>query len=432
MSKIKAIKAREILDSRGNPTIEAEVYLSNGIKGSAQVPSGASTGKKEALELRDNDLSRYMGKGVLKAVDNVEHQIQPILINKSADNQRTIDDILIQLDGTENKSNLGANATLAVSLAVARAAANHHKLELYQYLQHIFFYGQYEANNSRQINVLKSVFMPKPLINIINGGVHADNNLSIQEFMIVPIGATSFKEALRFAVEVFNALKIILKQHKLVTSIGDEGGFAPNLKSHEQAMDYILLAVKETGLVVGKDVALALDVAANEFFKQNHYAVEGKQLSSQMFIEKLCNLVNNYPIISIEDGLAEDDLSGWQVLTKKLGSKIQLVGDDLFVTNPKIFKDILHKNPKGDNIANAILIKPNQIGTLSETLTTIELAKHHGYNYIISHRSGDTEDSFIADLAVATGASQIKTGSICRSERTAKYNRLLQIEQMTL
>ena len=427
MDKIKAIKAREILDSRGNPTIEVEVFLGN-VSGIAKVPSGASVGKKEALELRDNDSKRYMGKGVLKAVTNIEHKIQPILLNMPADDQSSIDNLLIQLDGTENKSHLGANAILAVSLAVARASACLHKLELYRYLQNIFNFGHYSQQRNDTSKSKEPFFMPIPLINIINGGVHADNNLSVQEFMIAPIGAPNFKEAMRFSVETFYALKSILKQHKLSTSVGDEGGFAPNLKSHEQAMDYILLAINEVGLQINKDIAIALDVAANEFFEDNHYVIEDKKLSTEQFINKLTTWFNNYPIISIEDGLAEDDLIGWKELTKQLGHKTQLIGDDLFVTNPKIFENIL----KQESIANAILIKPNQVGTLSETFSTINLAKQYGYNYIISHRSGETEDSFIADLAVATHALQIKTGSVCRSERVAKYNRLLQIEEMIL
>lgn len=427
MNKIKAIKSREILDSRGNPTVEAEVFLEN-TSGVAKVPSGASTGKKEALELRDNDPHRYMSKGVLKAVANIEHKIQPILLNKPIDDQLAIDNLLIQLDGTENKSNLGANAILAVSLAVARASANYHKLELYQYLQNIF---NYDHENNHKPRVIDTYFMPTPLINIVNGGAHADNNLSVQEFMIAPIGAPNFKEALRYSVEIFYALKTILKQHKLNTSVGDEGGFAPNLTSHEQCMDYIILAIEQSGLIINKDIGLALDVAANEFFNQDYYLVGNNKLSTEQLVSKLTSWSNNYPIISIEDGLAEDDLIGWKELTKQLGEKIQLVGDDLFVTNPKIFENILKSNTN-EKIANAILIKPNQIGTLSETFSTIDLARQYGYNYIISHRSGETEDSFIADLAVATGASQIKTGSVCRSERVAKYNRLLKIEEMIL
>lgn len=419
MSTITAIKAREILDSRGIPTIEAEVFLNNNISGIASVPSGASTGKKEALELRDNHAHRYMSKGVMSAVAHIQQKIQPALLNKSADEQLAIDNLMIQLDGTENKTNLGANAILAVSLAVARASAKYHNLELYQYLRYIF-----DDNNDHYI-------LPTPLINIINGGVHADNNLSIQEFMIVPISAPNFKEALRHSVEIFYALKTILKQHKLNTSVGDEGGFAPHLNSHEQAMDYILLAIEQVGLVINKDIGLALDVAASEFFKEEHYFLENNQLklTTQQLIYKLTEWVNNYPIISIEDGLAENDLIGWMELTKQLGRRIQLVGDDLFVTNPKIFENILKSHP-ADQLANAILIKPNQIGTLSETFSTIRLAKKYGYNYIISHRSGETEDSFIADLSVATDAKQIKTGSVCRSERVAKYNRLLKIEDL--
>ncbi len=422
MSKIKAIKAREILDSRGNPTIEAEVFLEN-CSGIAKVPSGASTGKKEALELRDNNPKRYMGKGVLNAINNIITKIQPALLNKPADNQHYIDHLLIELDGTENKSNLGANAILAVSLAVARASANYHKLELYQYLRNIF-----QSNDESKDQ--NKFFIPTPLINIINGGIHADNSLSIQEFMIAPIGAPNFKEALRFSVEIFYSLKTILKKHKLTTTVGDEGGFAPNLNSPEQAMDYILLAIRETGLIINKDVALALDLAANEFFKNNCYILQDQQLSTKELIKKLVTWVNDYPIISIEDGLSEDDIEGWQLLTKQLGHKIQLIGDDLFVTNHKIFEQILKIGQTQDQpIANAILIKTNQIGTLSETFDTIYLAKKNNYNYIISHRSGETEDVFIADLAVATGAKQIKAGSVCRTDRIAKYNRLLKIEE---
>ncbi len=434
MNKIKAIKAIEILDSRGNPTIEVEVFLTE-VSGVAKVPSGASTGKKEALELRDNDLQRYFGKGVLKAISNITDQIQPALLNIPIEDQLAIDNLLIQLDGSCNKAKLGANAMLAVSLAVARAGANYHKLELYKYLENIYTYGKYHTVHidNAQLTQSKSFFIPTPLINIINGGVHADNNLSVQEFMIVPVGAPNFTEALRFSVEIFYALKVILKQHKLATSVGDEGGFAPNLSCHEQALDYILLAIEQAGLVANQDVALALDVAANEFFAQGYYIIENNRLTTEQFIKKLISWTNNYPIISIEDGLAEDDLIGWQELTKQLGHKIQLIGDDLFVTNPKIFEHIVQSNTKlNHKVANAILIKPNQIGTLSETFTTIKLARQNDYNYIISHRSGETEDSFIADLAVGTYATQIKTGSVCRSERISKYNRLLKIEKMIL
>jgi enolase len=421
MSNIIAVDAIEILDSRGNPTIQAEVLLSSGVGAAFQVPSGASCGQKEAVELRDHDNHRYLGKGVTQAVNNIKNKIQPALLNKSSHNQTAIDQILIQLDGTKNKDNLGANAILAVSSAVARAAAKDLGLELYEYLNIIF------ANKTVP---LCSYQIPMPLINIINGGVHANNNLNVQEFMISPAGFSSFQEALRGSVEVFNALKAILKQNQFSVTTGDEGGFAPNLDSHELAMDYILSAIEQAGLIAGKDMFLALDIAANELFSAEHYYIENKPLSISQFVEKITKWVNNYPISSIEDPCAEEDFIGWRIITSNIGHKIQLVGDDLFVTNPQIFESILQENPLKGKIANAILIKPNQVGTLSETFTTINLARNYNYNYIISHRSGDTEDSFIADLAVAVNSPQIKAGSVCRSERLAKYNRLLNIERI--
>ena len=412
MTIIKNIIAREILDSRGNPTIEAEVHLSNAV-GLGMVPSGASTGSKEALELRDGDASRYNGKGVTQAVANVNTAIRQALIGKDAADQTNIDNILINLDGTENKAKLGANAILAVSLAAARASATAKGLPLYQYLHAVFNYHNQFS-------------LPVPMMNIINGGSHADNNVDIQEFMIVPFGAPTFKEALRYGAEVFHALKKQLAGKGLNTAIGDEGGFAPNLPSNEAAINIILEAIEKTGLKLGQDIALSLDVASSEFYKDGKYHLqsENKQLNSAEFVDYLAAWANNYPIISIEDGLAEDDWQGWQLLTQKLGSKIQLVGDDLFVTNTKIFTEGITKN-----IANAILIKINQIGSLSETFAAIRMAKQANYACIISHRSGETEDSTIADLAVATDAKQIKTGSLCRSDRVAKYNQLLRIEE---
>jgi len=408
MPKIKNIIAREILDSRGNPTVEVDVILDSGILGRAAVPSGASTGENEALELRDGDKARYLGKGVLKAVNNVNIEIAAKLKGFAPDFEK-IDKILIGLDGTANKSRLGANAILGVSLAVAKAASLDKKEPLYNYL----------GGSSACI-------LPVPLMNILNGGMHADNNLDIQEFMIMPVGAPTFREALRYAAEVFYNLKSILKSKGLVTSVGDEGGFAPNLASNEEAIKLILEAIKHAGYKEGKDIFLALDSAASSFSKGGKYNLKGeaKELDSVGMIKMYQDLTSKYPIISIEDGLAEDDWIGWGQITKTLGAKIQLVGDDIFVTNPKIFQDGIDKG-----IANAILIKVNQIGSLSETLEAINLAKKNRYNAIISHRSGETEDTTISHLAVATGVGQIKTGSVSRTDRIAKYNELLRIEE---
>lgn len=411
--EIKDIIAREILDSRGNPTIEADVILANGIRGRAAAPSGASTGSREALELRDGDVSRYLGKGVKKAVANANSQIRTALLDKDVTQQTTIDNILIELDGTENKGNMGANAMLAVSLAVAKAAAIAQSLPLHQYI----------ANLRGQT----SLTMPVPMMNILNGGAHADNTVDIQEFMIEPVGFTSFSEALRAGTEIFHALKSVLKAQGLNTAVGDEGGFAPNLRSNEEAITVIMQAIDKAGYKAGENIFLALDCAASEFYKNGQYILAGegnKAFDSQGFSDYLTSLCNQYPIISIEDGLDESDWEGWAYLTKQLGKKVQLVGDDLFVTNPKILQEGIDKD-----IANAILIKFNQIGTLSETLDAIYLAKQNGYATVISHRSGETEDSTIADLAVGTAAGQIKTGSLCRSDRVAKYNQLLRIEQ---
>jgi len=403
---IESIQAREILDSRGRPTIEAEVYLANGVVGLAQVPSGASTGSFEAHELRDDDKSRYGGKGVLKAVANVEHKIAPALANLDAIDQALVDKTMIELDGSPNKSNLGANAILGVSLATAKAAAETLGLPLYRYL------GGALAN-----------VLPVPLMNVINGGSHADNNVDIQEFMIVPVGAPSFKEALRWGAEVFASLAKVLKDKNLLTGVGDEGGFAPNLGSNQEALDLLMMAIEKAGYKPGEQVALALDVAASEFYKDGQYTYDGVAHSPAELIDYLDGLVSQYPIVSIEDGLHEDDWDSWVALTQKMGSKIQLVGDDLFVTNrTRLQKGIDLK------ASNSILIKLNQIGSLTETLDTIDLGKRNSYRSVISHRSGETEDTTIADLAVATRAGQIKTGSLCRSERVAKYNRLLRIE----
>lgn len=418
-NQIKDIIAREILDSRGNPTIEADVILADGTIGRAAAPSGASTGSREALELRDGDASRYLGKGVKKAVANVNSEIRSSLVDMDVSKQQDIDNKLLALDGTENKEKLGANATLAVSLAAARAAAQSQKLPLHQYI----------ANLRGQT----SLSMPVPMMNILNGGAHADNTVDIQEFMIEPVNFTSFSEALRAGTEVFHSLKSVLKKQGLNTAVGDEGGFAPNLRSNEEAITVIMQAIEQAGYTAGKDIYLALDCASSEFYHKNEqgngqYVLEGegnKAFSSEGFADYLASLVSQYPIISIEDGLDESDWDGWAYLTQKLGDKVQLVGDDLFVTNPKILQEGIDKH-----IANAILIKFNQIGTLSETLDAIYLAKKNGYATVISHRSGETEDSTIADLAVGTAAGQIKTGSLCRSDRVAKYNQLLRIEQM--
>jgi enolase len=403
---IEWITAHEILDSRGQPTLEALVGLANGATGLAQVPSGASTGTFEAHELRDGDPRRYSGKGVLRAVENILGPIQSELRGEDALNQARIDQLMIDLDGTPNKSQLGANAILAVSLATAKAAANAVGLPLYRYLGGPF------AN-----------LLPVPLMNVLNGGAHADNNLDIQEFMLVPIGAPSFREALRYGAEVFAALKQVLQQKGLSTGVGDEGGFAPNLDSNAAALDLLITAIERAGYKPGEEVALALDVAANELLEDGQYHFEGKARSAEQMVSYYEQLLANYPILSIEDGLAEEDWAGWQAMTAQLGSRVQLVGDDLFVTNPaRLQKGI------DSGVANAILIKLNQIGTLTETVSTLQLAAQAGFRTIISHRSGETEDTTIADLAVATRAGQIKTGSLCRSERIAKYNQLLRIE----
>lgn len=403
---IEWITAHEILDSRGQPTLEALVGLANGATGLAQVPSGASTGTFEAHELRDGDPKRYGGKGVLRAVENILGPIQSELQGEDALNQARIDQLLIDLDGTPNKSQLGANAILAVSLATAKAAASAVGLPLYRYLGGPF------AN-----------LLPAPLMNVLNGGAHADNNLDIQEFMIVPIGAPSFREALRYGAEVFAALKQVLRQRGLSTGVGDEGGFAPNLDSNAAALDLLMTAIEQAGYRPGEDIALALDVAANELLQDGQYHFEGKARSAEQMVNYYEQLLANYPILSLEDGLAEEDWAGWQAMTARLGSRVQLVGDDLFVTNPaRLQKGI------DSGAANAILIKLNQIGTLTETVSTIQLAVQAGFRTLISHRSGETEDTTIADLAVATRAGQIKTGSLCRSERIAKYNQLLRIE----
>lgn len=408
MPLITHIHAREILDSRGYPTIEAEVILQSGGKGVASVPSGASTGALEALELRDEDTKRYDGKGVLKAVSHVNHEIQEALIYQDATDQTLIDNLLIGLDGTPNKSHLGANAMLAVSLAVAKAAANGQQMPLYQYL--------HDSDEWR---------LPVPMMNILNGGAHANNGFDIQEFMILPIGAPSFSEALRYGTEIFHSLKKQLQAKNLSIALGDEGGFAPRLPSHEAAIELILTAIEKAGYRPGIDIVLGLDVASSEFYREGmyHLASEGKQLSSEEMIHWLSQLVKKFPIISIEDGLAENDWEGWKKLTVALGSSHQLVGDDLFVTS-----EIILEKGIQEEVANAILIKPNQIGTLTETLATIELARQSGYRSIVSHRSGETEDTTIADLAVGQSTGQIKTGAPCRGERVAKYNRLLKIE----
>ncbi len=406
MSKIIKIMGREILDSRGNPTVEVDVLLDSGVVGRAAVPSGASTGEHEAIELRDNDKSRYMGKGVLKAVSNVNTVIAKNLIGESPD-YKTIDKILLKLDGTENKSNLGANAILGVSLAVAKAASRNRQLPLYKYL------GGKDAK-----------ILPVPLMNILNGGLHADNNLDIQEFMIAPIGAPTFKEALRVATEVFHNLKSILKSKNLSTSVGDEGGFAPRLASNEEAITLILQAIEKAGYKPGKDVSLALDAASSSFYHDGQYSFDGKKIASTQLIEIYAQMIKKYPLVSIEDGLQENDWTGWTEMTKRLGKNVQLVGDDLFVTNVKRLSEGIQKKA-----ANSILIKVNQIGSLSETLNAIQLAKDNKYTSIISHRSGETEDTTISHLAVATGVGQIKTGSLSRSDRLAKYNELLRIEE---
>jgi enolase len=411
MSSIANIQAFEVLDSRGNPTIEAEVTLTSGEVGSACAPSGASTGSREALELRDGDASRYLGKGVLKAVANVNGPIRELLMGTDASEQRALDAAMIAADGTDNKAKFGANAILAVSLAAAKAAAKHRGVPLYQHIA--------DVNGSSEFT------MPVPMMNIINGGEHADNNVDIQEFMVLPVSAPTFAEALRMGAEVFHSLKKVLSDRGLSTAVGDEGGFAPNLPSNEAALEVIAEAVANAGYTLGTDIMLALDCAASEFYKDGVYdlAGEGKKFSSEEFSDYLAELARNHPIISIEDGLDESDWDGWKYQTEILGDKIQLVGDDLFVTNTRILKQGIEMG-----VGNSILIKLNQIGTLSETLDAIAMAKAAGYTAVISHRSGETEDTTIADLAVATAAGQIKTGSLCRSDRVAKYNRLLRIE----
>jgi enolase len=408
MSTITHIKAREILDSRGNPTVKVAVTLSSGATGCAAVPSGASTGTKEALELRDHDPKRYGGKGVLKAVANINGEIFRALKGKDPQTQEELDRLMIQLDGTPNKSRLGANAILGVSLAIAHAAAKDAKLPLYRYLGDD---GPFT--------------LPVPMMNVINGGAHATNNLDVQEFLIIPVGAPTFAEALRYGAEVFHALKKRLHQRGLSTGVGDEGGFAPDLPNNDAALEVIMQAIHDAGYQAGKDIYLALDLASSEFYRDGHYHLraENQSLTSAQFIEKLTHWVEQYPILSLEDGLSEEDWSGWQALTQALGDKVQLVGDDIFVTNPQIFQRGIEQK-----IANSILIKLNQIGTLTETLKTMGMARQSGYTAVVSHRSGETEDTTIADLAVATAAGQIKTGSLSRSDRVAKYNRLLSIE----
>ncbi|MCX8145565.1 MAG: phosphopyruvate hydratase [Azovibrio sp.] len=410
MSSVVDVIAREILDSRGNPTVECDVLLESGVMGRAAVPSGASTGSREAIELRDGDKGRYLGKGVLKAVENINTEISEAIIGLDAQEQAFIDQTMIDLDGTENKSRLGANAILAVSMAVAKAAAEESGLPLYRY-----FGG------------MGPMQMPVPMMNIINGGAHANNSLDIQEFMIMPVGASSFREALRCGAEVFHALKKLLDKKGFPTAVGDEGGFAPQLKSsHAEAIQLCLQAIEQAGYTPGQDVLIALDCAASEFYKDGKYCLEGEglQLTSAQFVDYLANLADQFPIVSIEDGMAEGDWDGWKLLTERLGKKVQIVGDDLFVTNTRILKEGIQKG-----IANSILIKINQIGTLSETFAAVEMAKRAGYTAVISHRSGETEDSTIADIAVGLNAGQIKTGSLSRSDRIAKYNQLIRIEE---
>lgn len=410
MSAIVDIVGREILDSRGNPTVECDVLLESGVMGRAAVPSGASTGSREAIELRDGDKSRYLGKGVLKAVEYINTEISEAVLGLDASEQAFLDRTLIDLDGTENKSRLGANSMLAVSMAVARAAAEEAGLPLYRY-----FGG------------MGAMQMPVPMMNVINGGAHANNSLDLQEFMIVPVGAPSFREALRWGAEVFHALKKILHDKGISTAVGDEGGFAPSVENHEAAIALILEAIDKAGYTAGDQIALALDCAASEFYKDGQYVLEGEgglKLNAQQWTDMLATWCDKYPIISIEDGMHEGDWDGWKILTERLGKKVQLVGDDLFVTNTKILKEGIDKS-----IANSILIKINQIGTLTETFAAIEMAKRAGYTAVISHRSGETEDATIADIAVGTNAGQIKTGSLSRSDRMAKYNQLLRIEE---
>ncbi len=409
MTKIVEIRAREVLDSRGNPTVEADVILASGIIGSAMVPSGASTGEREAIELRDGDKARYLGKGVLNAVKNVQTEIHDAIVGMDVNEQTAIDEKMIALDGTESKSRLGANALLAVSMAAARAAANAKQQPLY-----------------RSLNTTGEFIMPVPMMNIINGGSHADNSVDLQEFMILPVGAPNFREAIRYGAEVFHNLAKVLKSKGLATTVGDEGGFAPNLSSNEEAIEVILQAIDMAGYKAGQDIYLGLDAAASEYFHDGIYdlASENKTYTSAQMVDFLADWVNRYPIISIEDGFDENDWDGWKLMTEKVGNKIQLVGDDLFVTNPKILAQGIERN-----IANSILIKVNQIGTLTETFEAITMAHKAGYSAVMSHRSGETEDTTIADLAVAKGTGQIKTGSLSRSDRIAKYNRLMKIEE---
>ena len=410
MSAIVDIVGREVLDSRGNPTVECDVLLESGVMGRAAVPSGASTGSREAIELRDGDKARYLGKGVLKAVEHINTEISEAVLGLDASEQGFLDKTLIDLDGTENKSRLGANAMLAVSMAVARAAAEESGLPLYRYL-----------------GGMGSVQLPVPMMNVINGGAHANNSLDLQEFMIIPVGAPSFREAVRWGAEVFHALKKIIHDKGMSTAVGDEGGFAPSVENHEAAIQLILQAIEAAGYTAGEQIALGLDCAASEFYKDGHYVLEGEgglKLTAQQWTDMLAAWVDKYPIISIEDGMHEGDWDGWKILTERLGKNVQLVGDDLFVTNTKILKEGIDKG-----IANSILIKINQIGTLTETFAAIEMAKRAGYTAVISHRSGETEDSTIADIAVGTNAGQIKTGSLSRSDRIAKYNQLLRIEE---
>ncbi len=408
MSQIADIRGREIIDSRGNPTVEADVLLDSGVLGRAAVPSGASTGTREAVELRDGDKKRYGGKGVLKAVEHINTELRKALVGRDVRDQAGLDQRMIELDGSETKARLGANALLAISLAAAHAAARDAREPLYRYL-----------GKGRE------PVMPVPMMNIINGGAHADNSLDIQEFMILPVGAPSFREALRYGAEVFHTLKKVLHERGLATAVGDEGGFAPNLASNEEALEVILMAIDKAGYRPGKDIHLGLDVASSEFFREGHYELESEQrrFTSAEFSRYLGELTAKYPIISIEDGMSEGDWAGWTLLTRALGEKVQLVGDDLFVTNTRILAEGIERH-----VANAILIKPNQIGTLTETLAAIEMADRAHYAAVVSHRSGETEDSTIADLAVATAATQIKTGSLSRSDRMAKYNQLLRIE----
>jgi enolase len=410
MTKIKQITAHEVLDSRGFPTVEAQVTLDNGIQASSMVPSGASTGSREALELRDKDPKRYLGKGVQTAVNNINLQIAPALKETDIYAQQEIDERLNSLDGTENKGKLGANAILAASMACAKAASMSRKQPLYAYLAEL-------ADTE--------VLMPVPMLNILNGGAHADNSVDIQEFMILPCNAPSFREAMRYGVEIYHNLKAVLKSKGLNTNVGDEGGFAPDLPSNEAALEIICTAIQKAGFTPGKEVYLGLDVAASEFYKDGkyHLSAENKQLTAEEWIDELARWSKNYPIISIEDAMDEGDKAGWALLTEKLGNQVQLVGDDLFVTNPRIFREGI-----ANHLANAILIKLNQVGTLTETIQAVQMATKAKYNSIVSHRSGETEDTFIADLAVALGVGQIKTGAPCRSDRTAKYNRLMTIE----